>query len=375
MLSGPPQRRFRARPTLLRGRLGGLRRKALIVATTAALVPLATAMASTAETPSWSARVLVDHHPLRRGNEVLLEGIACPSLSLCVAVGPDGAFESSTPTAAAPSWSAVPGAPTGLDQVACPSTALCIATGQSSVLSFDPSDPTKPAWHATSLSFLRFACPSVALCVGSDGAGGLVISTDPGTIHPTWRHYPTVYESRQGSGLDAIACASVQLCLGVDTRGQLVSSTDPAASVPHWHIAYAPGPYLHSPAIGKYLVLDAVSCPSTTFCMVMDETGKEFTSSDPGAQHPTWTTHPAPKYIDPLSCPSTRLCVGNVQDGVVASTNDPTAARPRWTRTTLSDEAPGDRLDRSDTTLACVLESTTCVVAEGSGYVVVGAKL
>jgi hypothetical protein len=341
----------------------------------AALALFGSAVSSASETPSWSARVLVDDHPFRPGHEALLQAISCPSLSLCVAVGPNGAFESSTPTATAPSWSTVPGVSTDLYEVACPSTALCVATGQPGVISFDPSNPTKPGFHAPSIPLLRFACPSVTLCVGSDGAGGLLISTDPGAPHPTWRHYPTVYESRQGSGLDALSCASVRLCLGVDTRGQLVSSTDPGASVPHWHITYAPGPYLHSPAIGKYLVLDSVSCPSTTFCMVMDEGGKEFTSNDPGAQHPTWTAHPAPTEIDQLSCPSTHLCVGNIQAGVVVSTNEPAAARPRWTRTMPSDAALQERSDRSDTTLTCVPESTTCVVAEGSGYVVAGVGL
>jgi hypothetical protein len=355
-------------------------RRALIVALAMAGVVVLGATASYATAaPAWSPRVLVDRHPLRYGSEALLLDISCPTESLCVAVGPHGAFESLNPTAVAPIWSAVPGSPSLMQEVVCPSTSLCVAGRHldaiQDVVSFDPTYPTRPTLHQTHLFLSRFACPSVALCVGSDGAGGLLISTDPGATHPTWRHYPTVYESREGSGLSAMSCASVRLCLGVDTRGQLVSSTDPGASVPHWHVNYAPGPYLHNRTIGRYLLLTTVACPSTTFCMATDENGKAYTSSDPGAARPTWTKHPAPAYIDRLSCPSMHLCVGNIHEGVVVATNDPTAARPRWTRTTLPDEAPGSPFDRSRTTLTCIPASTTCVAAEGSGYVIAGSGL
>jgi hypothetical protein len=342
------------------------------------LVLLGSNVSSASEASSWSSPVLVDRHPLAHSNEELLQAVSCPSLSLCVAVG-QGVFESRNPTAPAPVWTEVPGSHPDTEEVTCPSASLCVAARHldalQEVVSFDPSYTTTPAFHATHVAVARIACPSVMLCVGSDGGGGLVISTDPGSTDPTWRHYPTVYESREGSGLSALSCASVRFCLGVDPRGQLVSSTDPGASVPHWHVTYAPGPYLHSPAVGRYLVLSDVSCPSVTFCMVADENGKVLTSSDPSAPRPTWRVHPAPVFISRLSCPSTRLCVGNIQQGIIVATNDPGAARPTWTRTTLPDQNPLDRFDRSATTLTCLPASTTCVVAATTGDVFVGTGL
>jgi len=359
---------------------GDVRRRCLIVvlAIVAVLAVAGPAVSIATEAPSWSSPVLVDHHPHHPNvTEVFLAGVSCPSQSLCIAVGRYGAFESSDPTAVVPTWTTVRDSPLYMDEVACPSTSLCVATRHldaiQEVVSFNPTNSASPSFRSTHLSVGRFSCPAITLCVASDGAGGLRISTNPGAIHPVWRHYPTVYGTRESSGLSAISCASVRLCLGVDTLGQLVTSDDPGANVPHWHVHFAPGPYDHD-SICRYLPITVASCVSPAFCMVADQDGKTFTSADPLAASPTWRSQPAPANIHTLSCPSTHLCVGDIPDATVVTTNTPDAMRPSWEHTTVADEF-GDDAGGPTTTLTCVSQSMTCVVVDGYGYAIVGSAL
>jgi hypothetical protein len=242
------------------------------------------------------------------------------------------------------------------------------------VVSFDPS-AEHPTYRSAHIPLGRFDCTSLSLCIGSDGSSGFYISTDPSARSPRWRHQRDIYETPNGSGLGGVSCPSTSLCVGVDAKGQFIVSIDPTSSTPHWRITAAPGPYLHSPVIGSYLLLHQVSCASASFCMGMDESGRDFTSTDPGAVHPTWTVHPAPRFIDHLACPSTHLCVGNIGEGIVVVNNAPTAARPAWSQSTLADQVPSDPVDRYRTTLTCITSSTTCLMVAEGGNVLVGRGL
>jgi hypothetical protein len=343
-----------------------------------ALLASGGAVVMASEASSWSAPIVVDPQPYAGiARPELLTAVSCPSSSLCIAVGRHGAFESRDVDTTNRPWSPIAGSPAVMSEVRCPTASLCVATRHldtlQEVVAFDPS-AARPTYRSVHIPLGRFDCTS-GLCVGSDGSSGFYLSTDPSALSPSWQHQRDIYESPDGSGLASLSCPSTSLCIGVDGKGQFIVSTDPTASTPHWRITAAPGPYLHDSVVGPYLLLHQVSCASTAFCMGMDESGRDFTSTNPGAAHPTWTVHSAPRFVDHLTCPSTHLCVGNIGAGIVVVNNAPTAARPVWSQSTLPDQVPSDPVDRYPTTLTCIADSTTCLMAAEGGDVFVGKEL
>ena len=69
-----------------------------------------------------------------------------------------------------------------LDAVACPSASLCLAVGAAGALDIS-TDPASGVWTRTTIDDGRqltsIACPSTSLCVAADSTGHLVTSTDP----------------------------------------------------------------------------------------------------------------------------------------------------------------------------------------------------
>src|SRR4051794_24036455 len=113
-----------------------------------------TAPASAASGLSWSSPRLIDERP-PFGHGRSLQGISCPSASLCVAVDRAGNVVSSN----------------------------------------DPTGP-REAWTVSKVDTSRdegltgISCPSVSLCVAVDGAGNVVTSTGRGWERGRQLHAP-----------------------------------------------------------------------------------------------------------------------------------------------------------------------------------------
>jgi hypothetical protein len=92
--------------------------------------------------------------------------------------------------------------------------------------------------------------------------------------------------------------------------------------------------------------LIAVSCPTTSLCVAVDNLGNTITSTQPAAGPSSWTLHEQVNLITPpqereppstlaLSCPSTRLCVAVNSSGDLETSTSPTGGASDWTHTDL----------------------------------------
>jgi hypothetical protein len=193
---------------------------------------------------SWGPPRLVDH-AAPFSNPAALNGVSCPSASLCVGVDDLGSVASTTdPQAPHPTWKLT--APVEQDvtfySISCPSVHLCVAVNQAGgagerariAISTDPTG-SAAEWKVSDgnyNSLENVVCPSTSLCV-IDSLGGLYVSTDPGAAHPVWTE--ALRQSIGGDdGLVQVSCASPALCIVGTDSGAIYTSTDPAQGSSTW---------------------------------------------------------------------------------------------------------------------------------------------
>jgi hypothetical protein len=127
--------------------------------------------------------------------------------------------------------------------------------------------------------------------------------------------------------LDAISCPSPSFCAAVDQSGHVLTTADPRGDARSWLSSEVlPGARLKS-----------ISCPEISFCAAVDETDDVVTSTDPSAgRHARWQsrrlTGPS-EGLSQIACPSAHLCVvvgaGHGAD-LVTSTDPARAGRASW---------------------------------------------
>jgi hypothetical protein len=117
-----------------------------------------------------------------------LARLSCPSVSLCVGAPldplPAGLVVSSNP--ASGPWTTTNSSFQAWD-AACPSTSLCVAVGPSGVSV--SSDPTADVWTTYGLSDVpdSVSCPTTTSCaIGGESAGYAFLSSDPTAGADTW---------------------------------------------------------------------------------------------------------------------------------------------------------------------------------------------
>jgi Alpha galactosidase A/Alpha galactosidase C-terminal beta sandwich domain len=287
------------------------------------------AAARAASTLSWSAPQTVDRQAP--------SAIACPTVTLCVAVDRAGdVLQTTDPGAAGPSWSPPEPIDPGhaLSALACPSASLCVAVDDngSELASTDPAGGAG-SWAAArsidSVALTGVSCASSSLCVAIDAEGQALVSSDPGDPAPTW----TASDIDGATELRGVSCPSAALCVAVDSAGNALSSEAPASASPAaWH----------SRAIDLIGAPVAVSCASVSLCVAIDEAGNALASADAGAGNPTWSSTAVDLAATPasISCASSGLCVLLDESGMALAGDDPTAAVPSWSGSTAD---PGNR--------------------------------
>ncbi len=267
-----------------------------------------------------------------------LTAVSCPSPSLCVAS--DGAGDVVTSTAPGSpdaAWqvtrvddslvepSPYGGGPDLLQGVSCPTASLCVAVDSvgNAIYSVDPtggpaawvlSDAdgnSDPACAGTGLTcqtaLMGVACPTASLCAAVDFAGNILETTAPGS--------GSRWTSRQVSAapetLWGLSCPSATLCASVDgDSGHVISWNPLLGSAPT--TARLPGP-----AFGIW-------CRSATLCLASAEsangTAELVASADPAAIAPSWTVTDFGAFTG-VSCPIASWCLGGDGQGdVVAGT-------------------------------------------------------
>jgi hypothetical protein len=118
-----------------------------------------------------------------------------------------------------------------------------------------------------------------------------------------------------GNALHAVSCPSTSLCVIGGGAGHLLVSADPASSS-----------YTTVQLANAGASLNAVSCPTASFCVAVDGAGNAYLSSDPSATNAaSWTEdsdidgNGAP--LSAVSCASAAVCLAAGHDGAFVTTN------------------------------------------------------
>jgi len=158
--------------------------------------------------------------------------------------------------------------------------------------------------------------------------------------------------------LSAISCPTASLCVAVDQSGNVAVSTEPTGGRSAWQLANIDG------AGGA---LAGVSCPSAGLCIATDFGGRVLTSTDPTGGLSAWNAAAVTTNgLNAVSCPSISLCVAVDRDGDVFASQDPTVGAASWT---LAASEPGDDL----TGVSCPSLSL-CVAVDNAGDAVVSTN-
>jgi RHS repeat-associated protein len=287
--------------------------------------------------PGWS-KASVD-------SGVTIEGVSCPSATLCVGVDHSGNVLSGTNPIGGPSaWSlASPVSAASLNGVSCPSTGLCVAVGSSGQIASSAA-PTggHTAWSSItadgSITINAVSCVSSSLCVAADADGNVLVNTGSGYVKTNIDGTNSIV---------AVSCPSTALCIATDTAGNVLSNTNPTGSTAWTKVN-----------IDGSTSISSVSCPTATFCAVTDSTGDVLTTTNGGTSW-TKTDIDGTTGIDAVSCGSVTLCVATDGNGAVLTATKPTGGVSAWTKSDIDGNTPIDAVN-------CPTP-TECVAGDGSG--------
>lgn len=275
-----------------------------------------------------------------------INGLSCPSVTFCAAIGPTVVVTSTDPTGGSAAWKVTPltqGSPGGgveLDGVTCPSATLCVLTATGShgtvITSTDPTGGVN-AWIHVSLGehgdIGGATCPSSKLCLLDAGYGGTMFSSvDPGAGQASaWIAFdpPATFTN--------VSCPSDMLCiatasevtqnLGPGRIGKIFETSDPASQPPTWTESL--GPSFPSGAVaGTTRAWGAFSCPAASLCLATADSNHDlYVSRDPGGGARSWNAQAAPPTLtlSHLQCPSPTECVSAGD-----YTHDPASGVTSW---------------------------------------------
>ena len=115
-------------------------------------------------------------------------------------------------------------------------------------------------------------------------------------------------------------------------------------------------------APGRPVQMRSVDCPTTTFCVAVDEAGNVLTSSNPTGPAEAWTvTAITGRELAAVSCASVTLCVAVGSRGTIASSTNPAGGAGAWQVV----EVGGDRFFGS---VSCP-SASLCVAVDGANAV------
>jgi hypothetical protein len=303
-----------------------------------------------------------------------IDGISCPTASLCVAVDLNGnALVTRTPRRPTSWRRTLIDAVAPLDAVSCPSPGFCVAVDAMGRV-VTSSDPTagSAAWTAVKIRddldiggttvavpLTTVSCGSAHLCVtGDDFPHGIITATNPRGGPGAWSNRIGIGHRYSADGLVSVSCPSTRFCAALGDAA-VYASTAPA------------GPA--STKLGTTASLEAISCGSRSLCVAVAGNGDPggfggvWRSTDPAARHPRW----ALTYADinqqfAVACRGRGLCVATDSAGRVAMSARPGAADPSWQTA---------HVDRSNVLsgISCPTIKL-CVAADTSGNVLVGRR-
>jgi hypothetical protein len=232
-----------------------------------------------------------------------LLGLACPTAFLCVAVDDAGnVLSASDPAGGAAAWTR---SHVGtVADVACPSTSLCVAVGARNVyVSTKPLSAS--SWTELSgvdqtvgpecgkyspgedcdAALIRISCPSTDLCSALDTQGGTVSSSLPAGGAGDW----TSTSIASGPERTDLSCQANGRCFGVCPVGEgLLGQACTGAKYDDGDIVAPAASVSGSLEQIATTPLTGIWCPSSGACFASDSFGHLYASSSPSAGAGTW---------------------------------------------------------------------------------------
>ena len=156
------------------------------------------------------------------------------------------------------------------------------------------------------------------------------------------------------TGLNAISCPSTSFCAAVDDYGNVLTSTSPTGGAGAWSVANIDG--------SKRLY--GISCPSASLCVAGDIDGNVLTSTNPTGGAGAWSSPvniAGNNTLTSVSCPSASFCAAMDYGGNVRTSTNPTGGAGAWSGAKI------DGLGRV-WTISC-LSASFCATADVAGNV------
>ena len=190
-------------------------------------------------------------------------------------------------------------------------------------------------------------------CAAADATGHIWWTSTPWKRRAFWKR--VTIDKVKGASLTGISCPTTGFCVAVDNHGDVIFSKNPSGGAKDWSKPVQVD--TTAAAGGGPAGFAGISCPSAKLCVAVDNAGQVATSSTPTAGVAAWTLAAIPNTpsLTSVSCPSTTLCV--LGGGTRYDSITPTAGASSWT-------ARGAILGGVIDALACPSVST-CV---GVGY-------
>jgi hypothetical protein len=193
-------------------------------------------------------------------------------------------------------------------------------------------------------------------CVGLATLASLAMATAARADSPLTWSAPLKIDGT--NVLQAVSCPSPSLCVAVDNNGNAITTGNPGSG--------AGATWTVKGAVDGTNPMLAVSCPSTSLCVAVDNAGNIVTTTDPGAgPAATWTVKNigASDFFFGVSCPSTSLCVAVDSSGHAVTSTDPAdAATATWQVKTFAGANFFDGVSCPSTSL--------CIATDNQGNVV-----
>lgn len=286
-----------------------------------------------------------------------LRGVSCATATTCYAVGDRGTIvaktdgfnwrtQSQTATPVPPPLASPREPPTRAPQLmgtSCPTTSACFAVGDGGLLTV--AHDSGSHWSAqTSSTSERLYAISCATATDcvAAGDGGTIVGTSNGSL---W----SMQNSGTAQALVAVSCPTASRCFTVGDQGTILSTTDHGAS---WH----------SQRSNTNANLNAVSCSSSSTCVAVGSLGTILKTTNGGS---TWDSRSAgiAAYLGGVTCPTAKSCYAVGQDGAVLATTD---GAKTWS---AKHAGVGDELN----SISCV-SASSCVVSGSAGTVLSSAN-
>ena len=303
-----------------------------------------------------------------------LNGITCPSSTMCIAVGDtttNGVTAALTEVWNGSAWSTVasPAGEARLDEITCTSTTHCFALEWYVTDLFEWngttwSVPTTPALPPSS-AFFNLTCASTTRCfvVGAQYVSGNNLPLVEQWNGATWTIASTPPPSGTGAYFNDVSCPTATMCVAVGVS-QSLSTGKGHTFADHWDgtswtIATTPSP--SKTTVSPYLV--GVSCSSTSDCFAISDLKLIEHWNGTG-----WAGVASPAHgalVDSLSdvvCLGASSClgVGRAVSPSDTSTLPAQAAAERWDGTSWKVQAVPQRQPSQSALSAVACKTTVC---------------